>query len=187
MEFKGTHWTKLPNRDEILSRINFGKKGRKQSKETVEKRASKVRGRKQSSEEIEKRRIKLKGRIFTEEWKRKIGLAQIGRKRSESTKLKMSLSAKREELSRNWVGDSVKYNGLHAWIRRQLGDPETCEFCKKSGLTGKKIHWANKSHEYKRDINDWIRLCATCHYKYDNRSSNIKRNLYGRFTSHSKD
>jgi len=34
-------------------------------------------------------------------------------------------------------------------------------------LTGKKIHWANKSGEYLRDKDDWIRLCCKCHKKYD--------------------
>ena len=36
-----------------------------------------------------------------------------------------------------------------------------------NGLSGKKINWANKSHEYKGKINDWLRLCTFCHKKYD--------------------
>jgi len=27
------------------------------------------------------------------------------------------------------------------------------------------IHWHNISGEYKRDVSDWIRLCAKCHKK----------------------
>src|SRR3990167_2616997 len=67
----------------------------------------------------------------------------------------------------NWKGDDVGYGALHDWIRRNLGTPDTCGDCGKSGLTGKQIHWANKSGKYKRDITDWVRLCAKCHKKMD--------------------
>lgn len=64
-----------------------------------------------------------------------------------------------------WKGDDVGYRGLHDWVRRQLGRPTKCEYCGKDNLTKHKIHWANKSHKYKRDVTDWIRLCAKCHKK----------------------
>lgn len=66
-----------------------------------------------------------------------------------------------------WKGDKVTYRPLHSWVERMLGKPCKCEFCLKDGLTGHKIHWANKSHLYKRDLTDWIRLCAKCHKGYD--------------------
>ena len=69
--------------------------------------------------------------------------------------------------SPHWKGDSIGYYGLHAWVRKELGQPETCEFCGKANLTGKKILWANKSRNYYRDKQDWLRLCASCHRKYD--------------------
>lgn len=72
-----------------------------------------------------------------------------------------------------WKGDNVSYNGLHHWVNRWLGKPEVCEICGKSGLKGKQIHWANKSHLYKRDLGDWIRLCSSCHSKYDNISAKV--------------
>ena len=67
----------------------------------------------------------------------------------------------------NWKGDSVSYSGLHYWVVSRLGKPDTCVHCKKSGLYGKDINWANKSGDYLRDINDWMRLCVFCHRKYD--------------------
>lgn len=67
----------------------------------------------------------------------------------------------------NWKGDEVGYYALHSWVVRNLGQPTMCEFCGKNKLKGNKIHWANKSHKYKRDMNDWIRLCAKCHWHYD--------------------
>lgn len=66
-----------------------------------------------------------------------------------------------------WKGDNVGYDALHTWLYRRFGRPETCQFCKKGGLKGRKIHWANKSGDYKRVKRDWLRLCAKCHYHYD--------------------
>jgi hypothetical protein len=67
--------------------------------------------------------------------------------------------------SRNpkWIGDKVGYNALHAWVSRRLGKPNTCEKCGKKKLKGCKIHWANKSKKYLRELSDWIRLCRSCH------------------------
>jgi hypothetical protein len=67
----------------------------------------------------------------------------------------------------NWKGEKVSYSSLHHWINKKLGHPGTCEFCGVTGLWGKKIHWANKDHKYKRILSDWLRLCAKCHIKYD--------------------
>lgn len=69
-----------------------------------------------------------------------------------------------------WSGDDVGYDGLHDWIRKVGGIPATCEHCGKTGLTGRKIQWANKSGQYKRDRDDWIRLCVSCHAIYDRKN-----------------
>jgi hypothetical protein len=66
-----------------------------------------------------------------------------------------------------WKGDQVTYSPLHHWIRRNLGKPETCINCRTSNLVGKKIHWANISGLYKRELSDYMRLCAKCHKAYD--------------------
>ncbi len=71
------------------------------------------------------------------------------------------------ELNPNWKGNKVGYSGLHKWVVQQLGVPEICELCGKIGLKNHKIHWANKSHKYLRKLDDWIRLCVSCHRKYD--------------------
>lgn len=67
----------------------------------------------------------------------------------------------------NWKGDDVGYSGSHYWVSRWRGKPGTCERCGKTGLKGEQIHWANKDHKYRRVLSDYIRLCATCHPKYD--------------------
>lgn len=56
------------------------------------------------------------------------------------------------------------YDALHLWVRRNLGKAEACANCSKS--TGR-IHWANKSGEYKKELDDWIALCPKCHVAYD--------------------
>ena len=71
------------------------------------------------------------------------------------------------EKNHTWKGNSVGYSGLHSWIRRCLGKPTKCEHCGKDGLFGQKIHWANKSGKYLRNLTDWIRLCVRCHSAYD--------------------
>lgn len=67
-----------------------------------------------------------------------------------------------------WKGDRVTYWGLHKWVMRNFGQPDTCENCKTSGLKARQIHWANLSHLYKRNRDDWARLCQSCHRLYDN-------------------
>jgi len=68
------------------------------------------------------------------------------------------------EKSIAWKGENIGYYGLHHWVVKELGKTKFCNNCGKN--TGK-TEWANKSHEYKRDVNDWISLCVKCHRQYD--------------------
>ena len=65
-----------------------------------------------------------------------------------------------------WKGDKVGYYGVHDWITKHYGQPVGCQEC---GLNDPKrvYHWANLSGEYKRDINDFKRMCVSCHRKFD--------------------
>lgn len=63
-----------------------------------------------------------------------------------------------------YKGDSACYISLHGWVRRHKGPPVICEHC---GTTQGKFQWANKSHEYIRELTDWISLCIPCHRKHD--------------------
>lgn len=69
------------------------------------------------------------------------------------------------EKNHKWKGNDVGYAGLHTWVSRQLGKPKKCDHC--GDTSDRRYEWANKSHEYLRDKNDWIRLCLPCHKKYD--------------------
>jgi hypothetical protein len=116
-------------------------------------------GAKQSKEWIEKRAIKLRGRVFTKEHRKKIADAQKGDK------------------GNNWKGALATYNSVHHWIRDTFGKPNVCVHCEGT-FTGRKIEWANVSGEYKRDRQDWIRLCAKCHRKYDRENPMVCKRLY---------
>lgn len=75
------------------------------------------------------------------------------------------------EQNPQWKGDKVSYRSLHRWVERHNGKPDRCEHCSKSGLSGHDIHWANISKEYKRELSDWLRLCAGCHGAFDKKGS----------------
>lgn len=66
-----------------------------------------------------------------------------------------------------WKGKKASYLSIHSWVTRWLGRPHNCESCGNTRLRHRQYHWANKSHEYRRELSDWIRLCVKCHYKYD--------------------
>lgn len=64
-------------------------------------------------------------------------------------------------------GTKGQYIYLHKKIYKLLGKPDICEKCGKSGLFGRKIHWANISGKYLLIKEDWIRLCVKCHWIMD--------------------
>lgn len=64
-----------------------------------------------------------------------------------------------------WKGDLVGYTALHEWVSRTYGKLNFCEMCQRSDK--KQYDWANISGEYKRKRSDWLRLCRSCHQKYD--------------------
>ena len=85
-------------------------------------------------------------------------------------RMRKNASVRYGEKNNKWKGDAVCKVGnaaIHPWVKRQLGFPNKCEFCGFESDSHFKIHWANISHEYKRDISDWMRLCVPCHKRYD--------------------
>ena len=105
------------------------------------------------------------GQKQSKKTKEKIRQKQKGRHYSPETEFK-----KKDICIYDKVGGKYKYRRLHIWVEKKLGKPTKCENCGKDGLTGRKIHWANISGEYKKDVNDWIRLCVRCHFYKDKKS-----------------
>lgn len=63
-----------------------------------------------------------------------------------------------------WKNGDVGYRALHDWVVRHLGKADVCKSCRENQ---NRVHWANKSGKYKRDLKDWIKLCVPCHKAYD--------------------
>ena len=60
---------------------------------------------------------------------------------------------------------SSTYAAIHQWIVREKGRPNKCEHC--GTEDAKRLEWANIDHKYKRNTDDYIRLCTKCHREYD--------------------
>ncbi len=90
---------------------------------------------------------------------------QTGKKRPSFTKehRRRMGKSKMGEKNHQWKGDEVGVNGIHRWVRRHKGKPQICERCG----TAEHLDWANKDHSYKRNLDDYISLCRSCHMKYD--------------------
>lgn len=69
------------------------------------------------------------------------------------------------ETNHKWKGDKVGYSALHAWVYRKLGKPNICDAC--GDTEASRYNWASKSRLYLRELSDWIRLCSSCHSKFD--------------------
>ncbi len=98
---------------------------------------------------------------------------QVGRKLSSQWKERISVSLKKacqKGYESGRLGNKEKvssYSGLHKWVYKKLGRPTTCEHCRREGLHNTGIHWANRTGKYLKVTSDWVRLCASCHKKYD--------------------
>ncbi len=75
------------------------------------------------------------------------------------------------EKNPNWKGNAVSYRGLHLWILRQLGQPQECWECGTKEYH--RYEWANVNKLYGRNISDWVRLCVSCHRRYDSGSMEL--------------
>ncbi len=64
-----------------------------------------------------------------------------------------------------WKSEGACYTSLHHRVWRQRGKPQHCEDC---GTTdpSKRYEWANLTGNY-ADVNDYKRMCRSCHAKYD--------------------
>ena len=80
------------------------------------------------------------------------------------------VAAKRDQSGeRNpmWKGDSASYAAFHLRVQAQRGTPSHCAACDTTDAD-KRYEWANLTGRYE-DVNDFIRLCAPCHRKFDAR------------------
>lgn len=72
--------------------------------------------------------------------------------------------------------DNPGYEALHEWVERWFGKPKKCEYCKTE--FAKIYDWANRSNQYLRNRDDWIRLCRKCHMRYDYENFGLRKEFY---------
>jgi hypothetical protein len=70
-----------------------------------------------------------------------------------------------------WKGDDAGYGPKHQWVYRRKGKAEFCIVSSKHNFT--RYYWHNLSGEYKRDLEDWISVCPSCHQYIHNGRRNV--------------
>ena len=88
------------------------------------------------------------------------------------------VAAKRDQRgakNSTWKGDDAGYQALHLRVERARGKEKRCEEC---GTTeqSKSYDWANLTGKYE-DINDYKRLCRSCHWKLDEKVNNLRKGV----------
>ena len=78
------------------------------------------------------------------------------------------------EKNSQWKGENTGYIPKHLWIYFWKGKPKICIHCKAT-YKERKLCWANKDHKYRRNLDDYISLCYSCHKKYDLKRSKNKK------------
>lgn len=86
------------------------------------------------------------------------------------------VAAKRNQwgaANHSWKGSGASYKAFHQRLVKRFGKPKHCEKC---GTTdpSKSYDWANRSGKYD-DINDYVRLCRSCHWVLDKKVENLRR------------
>lgn len=158
IEFKRSHPSKFCSRKCRYSSNEFKKQIRELSTNPAYKEIKANNARKAAKSNIG-REPWNKGIPRTQEVKDAISRANKGRLINEKNP--------------NWKGDLVEEAALHSWVIRRLGKPNRCDFC--ATTIAKRYEWANRSGEYKRDVNDWYRLCSSCHAKFDKKRVGVKK------------
>lgn len=112
-----------------------------------------------------------KGKSHSHGWKTSMAMKGVKKSPEHVKKVAEALRGKKRpnlqgEKHFAWKGEQAHYDSLHDWVARYRGREKKCSAC---GLDDPKrtYHWANLSGEYKRDLDDWARLCIPCHSALD--------------------
>ena len=100
--------------------------------------------------------------IYSIETRKKMG-AKNKTRRSMNTEFKKGENVGPDH--RLWRGNRADYTSIHSWVSRWKGRPKKCEHC--GSINMKRYEWANINEEYSRNLDDYIRLCKSCHTKFD--------------------
>lgn len=101
--------------------------------------------------------------MYSIETRHKMGAKNKRRRRSINTEFKKGENVGTKH--RLWKGIRADYTSIHSWVSRWKGRPKICEHCKRTDKS--RYDWANIDSKYSRNLNDYIRLCRSCHTKFD--------------------
>lgn len=67
----------------------------------------------------------------------------------------------------HWIGDNASYRAIHRYFTVHFGNEKYCTMCERTDR--KRYEWANirDDGKYTRNINNYTRLCHSCHIKLD--------------------
>lgn len=73
------------------------------------------------------------------------------------------------EKNGNWKGDEAGITAIHSWIRSRKIKPDLCEKCgrKPTDKRGLCLHNIPKPKTYKRNVDDYVWVCFSCHSKLE--------------------
>jgi hypothetical protein len=110
----------------------------------------------------------VKGSKLSPEHREKMRQAKLGKRLTPEHRENIRQGILRHDYkgdkNPNWKGEDAGYIAHHMRIYK-FGKPSLCEHC--GTTTAKRFEWANISKEYKMDRSDWLRLCVSCHIKFD--------------------
>lgn len=114
-------------------------------------------------------RVKFCSRkCYEKVWARTIPQLNKGKKLSQKHKIKLSNARKGKyigDLNHQWKGSKAGISAFHYRVYFRRGKADCCEVCNKND-NSKKYDWANLTGKYD-DINDYKKICISCHRKYD--------------------
>lgn len=90
--------------------------------------------------------------------------------------IKARIAAKRDQRGENnasWKGSEAGKQAFHRRLYALHGKPTCCLVC--GTVSAKSYDYANISGRYE-DIDDYVPLCRSCHWRYDDKVSNITTN-----------
>ena len=76
------------------------------------------------------------------------------------------------ENNSSWKGDNAGKQAFHRRLYSKYGKPCKCENCGTSDKN-KSYDYANLTGNY-QDIDDYMPMCRSCHWRYDKKIMNIK-------------
>lgn len=168
-----------PHTKETIEKMKASKQN--MSKLTRERMSKAKKGKRQSKEHIEKRVKKIIGHSMSKEGREKLRQANLGKKLSEETKRKVSMSLTGDKIFNGFrtsinfrIRTSDKYK---EWRLMVFGrDDYTCQKCKKRGVYLHAHHIKSFADypELRFELSNGKTLCKDCHLKSD-LHKNIKK------------